>query len=132
MYLKDVPGLPNKTATLAYDHTFMFDNGSSLVPRAELRYTSGYYLGQATSGEAASVDSAGNSYLDYLHQDAVMLGNIAATWNSADAKYSATAYVRNVFNEEYKTGATLPTGSPMTNVTVGDPRTWGVRISAKF
>jgi outer membrane receptor protein involved in Fe transport len=132
MYLKDVPGLPTKSATLGYDHTFMFENGASLVPRAELRYTGGYYLSQLSSAEAASKDASGNSYLDYLYQGSVVLGNVAATFTSPDSKYSATVYVRNVTDKRYKTSATLPTGTALTNVTVGDPRTWGVSFSAKF
>jgi outer membrane receptor protein involved in Fe transport len=132
MYLKRVPGLPKSSGTLGYDHTFLLGDDSTLVPRAQARYTSGYYLGQITTGEAASKDAAGNSYLGYLYQGSVMLGDISATWNSADAKYSATAYVRNVADKRYKTSATLPTGSPLTNVTVGDPRTWGVMFNAKF
>jgi outer membrane receptor protein involved in Fe transport len=132
MYLKRVPGLPKSSGTLGYDHTFLLGDESSLVPRVQARYTSGYYLGQITAGEAASTDAAGNSYLGYLYQGSVVLGDISATWNSADAKYSATAYVRNVTDKRYKTSATLPTGSPIVNVTVGDPRTWGVMFSAKF
>jgi outer membrane receptor protein involved in Fe transport len=132
MYLKRVPGLPKSSGTLGYDHTFLFGDGSTLVPRAQARYTSGYYLGQITAGEAASTDTAGNSYLGYLYQDSIVLGDISATWTSPESKYSATAYVRNVTDKRYKTSATLPTGSPLTNVTVGDPRTWGLMIKAKF
>lgn len=134
MYLKRVPGLPEYTATLGYDHTFLFGNGSSLVPRAELRYTSDYNLSQVTTSEAASTDDAGNSYLDYIHQDDVVLVNIGATWFSPHDMYSVTGYIRNATDEEYKTSATLPSGPPgtPTGVTVGDPRTWGIMASIKF
>jgi outer membrane receptor protein involved in Fe transport len=132
MYLKEVPGLPPVSFLLGYDHTFVFGNGSTLVPAAQLRYTGGYYLGQATTAEAASTDANGNSYLDYLYQDSVVLGDITASWTSASGKFSATGYVRNVTDERYKTSATLPTGSPMINVTVGDPRTYGLMLRAKF
>ena len=132
MYLKRVPGLYETSATLDYDHTFMLGDGSSLIPRAELRYIGGYYLGQITTDEAASEDDAGNSYLDYIYQGSVVLGNVTATWNSADGKYGATAYVRNVFDKEYKTSATLPTGTPLVNVTLGEPRTWGLMFNVKF
>jgi outer membrane receptor protein involved in Fe transport len=132
MYMKRVPGLPKSSGTLGYDHTFLFGDGSTLVPRAQMRYTGSYYLGQITSAEAASKDAAGNSYLDYLYQGSVVLGDISTTWTSPATKYSATAYMRNVTDKRYKTSATLPTGSPLTNVTVGDPRTWGVMLKAKF
>jgi len=112
----------------------MFGDGSNLIPRAELRYIGGYYLGQATTEEAEKTDEEGNSlhYLDYLYQGSVLLGNITATWNSADGKYGVTAYVRNVTDKRYKIGASLPAGTPLVNVTVGEPRTWGVMLSGKF
>jgi len=132
MYLKRVPGLPEFTANLGYDHTFLLRNGSSLVPRAELRYTGDYYLGQATAAEAASTDAAGNSYLEYLHQDAVALLNLGLTWSSPQDMYAVTGYLRNATDEEYKVGATLPTGTALTNVEVGDPRTWGIMVSVRF
>jgi outer membrane receptor protein involved in Fe transport len=132
MYLKRVPGLLKSSGTLGYDHTFLFGDGSTLVPRAQVRYSGSYYLGQATAGEAASKDAAGNSYLEYLYQGAIALSDISATWNSPKSNYSATAYIRNVTDKRYKTSATLPAGTPLTNVTVGDPRTWGMMFSAKF
>jgi len=133
MYLKDVPGLPPKTATLSYDHTFMFNNGASLVPRVELRYTGGYYLSQIKAANVATMDDAGKyTYLQYLYQGGVTLTNFAATFNSSDGKFGATAYVRNAFDERYKATATLPEGTVFFNTTVGDPRTWGVSFSAKF
>jgi hypothetical protein len=46
--------------------------------------------------------------------------------------YSITGYIRNATDEEYKTDATLPTGSPLINVEVGDPRTWGIMVGIRF
>lgn len=132
MHLKRVPGLPGVTANLGYDHTFVLGNGSSLVPRAEMRYTSGYYIGQATELEAATTDDAGNSYLKYLHQDSVVLLNLGASWSSPQDSYIITGYVRNVTDKEYKTAVQLPAGAPIVGVTVGDPRTYGIIVSAKF
>lgn len=126
MYLKRVPGLPEVTATLSYDHTFLFANGSALAPRVEANYTSGYYLAQATREEAEQ------GWLPYLHQGSTVLVNLGATWTSPQDRYSMTAYLRNAADEEYKTGVTLPTGPNVTNVTVGDPRTFGVMLNAKF
>jgi outer membrane receptor protein involved in Fe transport len=40
--------------------------------------------------------------------------------------------MRNATDEEYKTGVTFPAGTPYTNVEVGDPRTFGISVSAKF
>jgi outer membrane receptor protein involved in Fe transport len=128
MYMKRVPGLLKTSGTLGYEHSFLFSNGSSLAPRAQLRYSGAYYLSQITQTE---VTQAVNGYpkLDYIHQGAVALGDISAIWTSPDSKFSATAYVRNVTDKRYKTSATL--GNTV-NVTVGDPRTYAVMLSAKF
>jgi outer membrane receptor protein involved in Fe transport len=126
MVLKRIPGLPDVTANLVYDHTFLFGDGSSLVPRAELRYTSGYYLGQVTELEKSK------GYLPYLYQDSVVLLNLSATWSSAKDKYSITGYIRNATDKEYKTSVGLPIGSQSATATVGDPRTYGIMVSVKF
>lgn len=119
-----LPGNPDLTANLGYDHTFLFGNGSTLVPRAQLRYKSGHYLNQMTQ-----------VYVDlglkpYNYQDAYVIGDLAATWSTADGNYSITGYVRNVFDEEYKAGVGLST--TVKSVTPGDPRTWGLMVNAKF
>jgi outer membrane receptor protein involved in Fe transport len=128
MYLKRVPGLLKSSATLGYDHSFLFGNGSTLVPRAQIRYSGSYYLGQISSAEVTQ-SIGGYPKLDYLYQGAVTLGDISAVWTSPESKFSATAYVRNVTDKRYKTSATL---GQVVNVTVGDPRTYGVMFSAKF
>jgi outer membrane receptor protein involved in Fe transport len=128
MYLKRVPGLLKSSATLGYDHSFLFGNGSSLVPRAQIRYMGGYYLSQISTLESTQT-IGGYPKLDYLYQGAVALGDISAVWTSPESKFSATAYVRNVTDKRYKTSATL---GQVVNVTVGDPRTYAVMLSAKF
>ncbi|MBN1627898.1 MAG: TonB-dependent receptor [Deltaproteobacteria bacterium] len=128
MYFDKLPGNPDMTATLAYDHTFALKDGSTLVPRAELRYTGGYYLTQMTRAEATAVDANGVSRKEYNYQSSYMLLNLGATWTSADQKYSGTAYVRNVLDEEYKTGI----NADATTVTPGDPRAFGVMFNINF
>jgi iron complex outermembrane receptor protein len=123
--MKEVPGLPKQTANLSYDHTFMFDNGSSLVPRAELRYTSGYYLGNVNIWQL--------DYKSWLYQDSVVLLNLGATWNSPQDNYKITGYVRNALDKLYKTGVSIPQqAGSYADVTVGDPRTYGVTLSVNF
>jgi outer membrane receptor protein involved in Fe transport len=122
--LTQLPGNSQFKASLGYDHTFIFEDGSSLVPRGELRYTDGYYLNQMTPTQVA----AGLKPYDY--QDAYMLANIGLVWNSADAKHSVSAYVRNVFDTEYKTGVAIDSTPP--TVTPGDPRTFGLTFNVKF
>lgn len=128
MYFEQLPGNPRTTATLGYDHTFTLGDGSTLVPRTELRYTGGYYLTQMTLAEATEVDDNGVSHKKYNYQSGYMLVNLGATWTSSEQKYSGTVYVRNALDEEYKTGI----NSDATTVTIGDPRTFGVMFNVKF
>lgn len=137
LMLTKYPGYPPLTANLGYDHTFTIPNGSILAARAELNYTSGYYLGQLTETQIAGVE--GNRYTtkEWDWTSSYILGNINATWTSPQNKYSATAYVRNVFDKEYKAGVSIPTDGDTTvygSVTVnpGAPRVWGFLLSAKF
>jgi outer membrane receptor protein involved in Fe transport len=123
--MEEIPGLPKMTANLSYDHTFMFGNGSSLVPRAELRYTSGYYLGNVNLWQL--------NYKSWLYQDSVVLLNLGATWNSPQDNYKITGYVRNATDKLYKTGVSIPQqAGSYADVTVGDPRTYGVTLSVNF
>ncbi len=127
LMLDKLPGSPPFKATLDYDHTFMFGNGSTLVPRAELVYTSSYYLAQMNF----MMDALGEK--PYNHQSGYVLGNIGATWTSANQLYSATAYVRNVADEEYKKSVTLSSSQgPPISLQPGDPRTFGVMVNVKF
>lgn len=125
--LKELPGNPDIKATLAYDHTFLFGGGSTLVPRAEVVYTSGYYLRQMSFQEV----NLGQK--PYNYRDSLALFNVGATWTSANQMYSVTGYVRNAFDEEYKSNIALSNvANDLTTVALGDPRTFGVMISAKF
>jgi len=126
--LDQLPGHPKTKATIGYDHTFTLGDGSILAPRAELVYTGGHYLSQMTY----LMTDLGEK--PYNHQSAYMLANIGATWTSADQKYSATAYVRNALDEEYKAGVSLVSNPPLSaiGVTPGDPRTFGAMFSIKF
>lgn len=127
LIMEKLPGSPPLKATLSYDHTFTFGNGSMLVPRAEIVYTSGYYLAQMNF----MMRDLGEK--PYNYQSGYMLGNVGATWTSADQKYSATGYVRNVLDEEYKKAVSLSSSAgPPIRVTPGDPRTFGVMFNVKF
>jgi iron complex outermembrane receptor protein len=131
--LEDLPGNPDLTASVAYDHTFTLGNGSQLVPRAELIYTGGYYLVQMTQEEIDAEDTDHNPLhlKDYNYQDAYVLVNIGATWTTASELFSVSGYVRNAFDEEYKTDVNLSTTGD-TTVTPGDPRTFGLILSVRY
>ncbi len=115
-------GYPDLQATLDYDHTFNLTDGSTLVPHLELIYQGSHYLSQVTQSQAQA------GALDYVNQDAIAICNAGLTWTSASQKYSATAWVRNAFDKEYK-NTVDPNGY---SVTPGDPRTFGLMLNAKF
>jgi len=125
--LSRLPGQPPVTANISYDHTFTFENGAALVPRAELRYTSGEYLNNFTVDRPAVA-----ALKPYGYQNGYVIGNIGATWIGPESKYSATAYVRNVTDKTYKTGVNIGRDLVSNTATVVDPRTFGVMIKAKF
>ena len=135
LYFKQLPGIPKIMATLGYDHTFLFNNGSILTPHAEFRYTGGYYINQLSLGQVNLLPYDPRPY-DY--QSSNVLTNLTVTWTSSDTKFSMTGYIRNLFDKEYKAGLDIPSiGGPpgmsqSTIVTPGDPRTWGVMLRAKF
>jgi outer membrane receptor protein involved in Fe transport len=122
-----LPGTPQLTATLGYDHTFYLLNGSMLMPRLEMHYTSGQYLTNFTAGQLAV-----SGLKDYGYQDSYMTGNFGTTWTSPEGKYSATVYARNIFDKEYKSAVSIGSTLTSAGVTPGDPRTWGLTFSAKF
>jgi len=138
--LEQLPGNPRLKASLGYDHSFIFNDGSTLMPRVQLRYTGGYYLQQLSTTNLALEDDYNMDVKGYDYQSACVLGDISLTWTSSDSKYSVSSYVRNITDEEYKTNIAVPAlvGGPSgeyvsdTTVEVGDPRTFGVVLKVKF
>jgi outer membrane receptor protein involved in Fe transport len=127
LMLEELPGSPPIEATLSYDHTFAFGNGSTLVPRVEFNYTGGYYLSQMNY----MMDALGEK--PYNYQSSYVLCNLGATWTSASGNFSATAYVRNATDEEYKASVQLSSSvGPPIQVFPGDPQTIGAVLSIKF
>jgi iron complex outermembrane receptor protein len=127
--LDELPNHPDLTATLAYDHTFMLSDGSTLVPRAELVYTSDYYF------EQMNYIQINSGLKPYNERKALTLINIGATWTSARDMFSITAYGRNLLDEEYKARlGRFFTTSTTSNIEVipGDPLTWGLMVSFKY
>jgi len=123
---EQLPGNPKLKASLNYEHTFLFGNGSSLVPRVQMRYISGYYLSQMSQAQVALGEKP------YNYQSGYMIADIGASWYSAGQKVSATAYARNVMDKEYKSGIGLSNNLATISVTPGDPRTFGVMLNVKF
>ena len=120
-------GFSPTTATGSYDRRFDLPSGSSLNFHGEAIWRSGYDVLYTSPAQAAEGGSP------YQHQNSFVLGNASLTWNSADEKYSLTAYVRNIGDVRYKTYVNLQSITPLQATgLLSDPRTAGVVLSAKF
>lgn len=132
-----VPGVPEFSANLSYNHTFNMTNGSTLVPRIGFRYTGEMNISQITQPQLypdLDPDDAYNDSLGpYVHQDSYIVTDIGTTWMSPSSMYSVTGYVRNLFDEEYVTSINTG-GATIDNLTAsaGDPRAWGLVLNVKY
>jgi iron complex outermembrane receptor protein len=133
LMLEELPGVSPFSGTIAYDHVFALPNGSTLVPRVDLRYTAGYYLTNLTYWNINNYeDGAPASLKPWAYQDSYLITNIGATWSSVNEKISVTGYVRNLFDEEYLTDVSPESTTNAVGATVGDPQTWGLVLSLKY
>jgi hypothetical protein len=66
--------------------------------------------------------------------DAEWVGDLSATWASANDHFSVTGYVRNFANNQYKSAAFVQDvlGATTILATPYDPRTYGAILSAHF
>jgi iron complex outermembrane receptor protein len=136
--MKQVPGIPEMTATLGYDHTFNLPDGSVLVPRVEFRYTKGMYIDNLTANQTEeTIDPDTGEYITYdlrpyAFQDDYYITDVGVTWTTASEKFAVTGYVRNLFDEEYKAAVQLGGSYDAVGVTAGDPQAWGLMFSARY
>lgn len=122
-------GAPPFQANISYSHRFDFENGAGLLLRGDIRHTSPYDVIRITVAEATGGASP------YVRTGAHATGNLSATWMGPDGAYSVTAYVRNVTDERFKTGADIISavnGVVVANGELSDPRTWGIVLTGRF
>lgn len=122
---------PKYSATLDYQHSFDFSNGSRLTPRIAATYKDKYWsVGGGPGGPTLSTILANTKSLYW--QQSYVKWDAYATWNSPSGKVTVTGYLRNIAEEVIMTsyGAGTPT-SPGT-VQLEAPRTFGVTLSASF
>ena len=70
-----------------------------------------------------------------LDQDAFALWDLGATWTSPSGTYEVGVYGRNLTDEEYRVGAYSFPGATYNNsisAFYGPPRTWSVRLTARY
>lgn len=108
----EFPEAPN--VTLAFGGKYSFDNGVYIS--ADSSYTGSYYTG---------------SDINNVNEiDGFFVANAAIGFETENLK--ASAYVKNLFDEEYETSITPGMTPAATTATIGDGRTYGVTLRAKF
>jgi iron complex outermembrane receptor protein len=155
IYFATIAGIVPLTVNLTYDHIFDLEGGSALTVHGDMRYTSGYrgssptaanYLATTPVGDAAhgcivaancnKTFNSGEISALYGYTNAAYVFNANATWRSADGKYSINSYVKNVFDNRYKTGGSWSingtTGVVLTSAAVADPRSFGFVATVNF
>jgi iron complex outermembrane receptor protein len=117
-YSGDVlPFAPYFSANLGYEHNWNFRGGARFTARAETHFESSSWV---TFNEHPGTE-----------QDAHTISNVFLTYHSPDARWSATAYVKNLENKAVlANGQGGPAG--LETVDIGPPRTYGAQVSAKF
>jgi iron complex outermembrane receptor protein len=106
---------PKGSARLGYTHAFDLSNGSYIEAGVSARYNSGYLM-----------SSYGDDYATRYRQPSFTKYDAQAVWHSADGRYSVQAFAKNLTEE-----ITVESRQPG-SVNIGEPRTYGVRFSAKF
>jgi iron complex outermembrane receptor protein len=109
------PNVPKWAGTLNYQHTFNLSGGAKVMPALLTRFKSRYTAGNVTE----VLPSYSNS-------------SVTVTYSASQDRWSVMAFVRNIENKpDYTSTGTLidPTLDLRTLV---PPRTYGVRLSAKW
>ena len=123
-----IPGIAPTTASLGYTHTFNLTNGSTLDLYNQLRYAAGYDQIALTSQQIST------GATPYIHEGSTWMDDASVGWYSPNGKYSATFYVNNVFDKEYKENANLVTSSApfYASLNTTTPRTFGLVLRVGF
>jgi iron complex outermembrane receptor protein len=110
---------PRFTVGLGYSHRLSFDSGAALNATVGARYSAAYVLSDYGNG------------LQFT-QGAHHMSDASLMYLPAGEKWSVQAYVRNIENKTIMTSyAASFAGFPAT-VSLGTPRTAGMRLSAYF
>jgi outer membrane receptor protein involved in Fe transport len=129
-YTDRVYGVPKWRGSVSYDHRLELGGGNALLLHGDVVYASENDTTRINVADAAA------GFKPFLNQDAVALGNLSGTLQFAEGRYGVTAYVRNVTDEDVKTGgfgpSIGPTGPTPATAVLADPRTWGVILNARF
>ena len=114
-----LPKSPKSTATVDYSHRFDLANGATLTAAARARFVAKQYL-------LFDIRSP------IIKQDAYTTGDVNLTYETPGGGVSVTGYVNNVSNELVKAYAFATSTAGVYYGTYLPPRTYGVRVGAKF
>jgi len=92
--------------------------GGALVPRVDWSFTSSYE------------NDAQNS--EFLSVDSYHLVNLALAYEAPEQRWSLTAFVQNVGNARFITAGNSNYSIGFHEGNFNEPRTWGVRLGARF
>ena len=139
----ELPHAPHFSATGTYEHDFEMASGGRITPRFTLHYETrswlSYFNGDSINGYDPA-DLAGKGLLGtaYDQQKAYAKIDLGLTYASPGDKYEIEAFSLNVTDKRIRTSAGV-SGSVGTNglqsvflSNYEPPRTWGVRVRAKF
>jgi iron complex outermembrane receptor protein len=119
------------TVNANYDRIFNMRGDSQVAWHSDVKYTSSYYPARLSRTNVLSDGTA-----PYSHVSSEYVFNTNLMWTSADGKLSVNGYVRNVFDNRYKTGGSNGVapgpGSGTTSASVYNPRSFGVVVSVDF
>jgi iron complex outermembrane receptor protein len=135
LYFKTVENVVPWTVNANYDRRFNMRGGSNLNFHIDVKYISPYYPG------ALSLNNVIGGQAPFNRVSSEYVYNTNLMWTSSDGKFSLNGYVRNLFDNRYKTGGSngcsrsATTGlvtCGATSATIANPRTFGIVANVNF
>ncbi|MBB6250962.1 TonB-dependent receptor domain-containing protein [Nitrospirillum iridis] len=114
---RELPRNPRWTGTAAYEHTFNLNDGARVTAGVNMQAKSSYYIDLLR--------------FSYSEADPYSIWNGKITYEAPNGQWSISAYVNNIGNTPVVQQANTA-GSVNVYSVIGDPRTYGVVLHAKF
>lgn len=114
---QEMPRSPDLSLQADYSHTFALASGAAIVPGIAVQYAADFWT---------AVD-----YNPLQRQDAFVMWDASLAWESADGRWTAAAYGRNLGNEDVWQNSFLHPSGVVFNA-LRPPRTYGARIEYRF
>lgn len=114
---KSMTVAPEWTIGASYKHTFNLVSGSIIESQIDTVYKTGYYLTWKPADEPLN------------YQEAYYKIDLSATYIHQNGNWTFSTYVRNLMNYADKQGYF---GTPINQMIIGNPRTYGAVLSVRF